>query len=189
MIKNLWYCEYTYLHRRALAYYIKKNDYLDNEEKKLLLKRAEIHDMDKMTLYLFRDKEKASKYHREHSSHHIKTNVLYTHDDLLESIFDYECAALTKPDKPLNAYDTVIKYYSEFTESYMPELRRLHMDHSYLAIEEKDKEYISSINVTENDILNEVSVYLNNNPENIYTELWDNLCSKEEYLTLINYKK
>jgi hypothetical protein len=32
-------------------------------------------------------------------------------------------------------------------------------------------------------------VYLNNNPENIYTELWDNLCSKEEYLTLINYKK
>jgi hypothetical protein len=30
---------------------------------------------------------------------------------------------------------------------------------------------------------------LNNNLENIYTELWDNLCSKEEYLTLLNYRK
>jgi hypothetical protein len=46
--------------------------YLTNDEKIILIERAKVHDMDKMTLYFFREKEKASKYHREHSTHHIK---------------------------------------------------------------------------------------------------------------------
>lgn len=188
MINNYDYCKYTYLHRKALAYYINKNHYLTVDEKKELLRRAKIHDMDKLTLYLFRDKEKASKYHRDHVSHHIKKDNPYSKYDLLESIFDYECAALTKPDKPLNAYDTVMKYYIEFKDSYIPELKRLHMDSSYLAVTDLDKEFIKSITTTENDILNEVSEYLNENISNIYTELWDKLCSKEEYQKLLNYR-
>jgi hypothetical protein len=171
MIKNYKYCEYTYLHRKALVYYIEKNEYLNDKEKNELLKRARIHDMDKLTLYLFRDKEEASKYHREHESHHIKKNVPFTKMDLLESIFDYECAALTKPDKPLNAYDTVVKYYSEFKDVYMKELKRLNMDSSYLAVTNEDIAFIENINVEESDILKEVSEYLKNTPENIYIKI------------------
>jgi hypothetical protein len=171
MLKNFEYCKYTYLHRKALTHYIEKNKYLEPEEKKALLERAKVHDMDKLTLYLFRDKEKASKYHRENTSHHIKSNTQYSELDLLESIFDYECAALTKPDKPLNAYDTVIKYYSEFKDVYLPELKRLHMDSSYLAVEEDDKLFIENIGVTEVDILHEVSEYLKENQDNVYVKL------------------
>jgi len=71
-MKNFEYCKYTYLHRRALLHYIQKNQYLTNEEKIILIERAKVHDMDKMTLYFFRGKEKASKYHREYATHHIK---------------------------------------------------------------------------------------------------------------------
>ena len=189
MLKNFEYCKYTYLHRKALTHYIEKNKYLEPEEKKALLERARVHDIDKLTLYLFRDKEKASKYHRENTSHHIKSNTQYSELDLLESIFDYECAALTKPDKPLNAYDTVIKYYSEFKDVYLPELKRLHMDSSYLAVEEDDKLFIENIGVTEVDILHEVSEYLKENQDNVYVKLWENLCSEDEYNNLIKRSK
>ena len=185
MIKNLDYCKYTYLHRKALAYYIKKNEYLTEEDRLELLKRAKVHDMDKLTLYLFWDKERASEYHRTHSSHHLKKWIPHSRIDLLESIFDYECAALTKPDKPLNAYDTVIKYYSDFKDEYLPELEKLHMNSSYIAVTQEDKEFIENIEVDENDILKEVSEYLRNNEANIYTELKDMLCSEDEYLSLI----
>jgi hypothetical protein len=104
----------------------------------------------------------------------------------LESIFDYECAALTKPDKPLNAYDTVIKYYSDFKDEYLPELEKLHMNLSYIAVTQEDKEFIENIEVDENDILKEVSEYLRNNEANIYTELKDMLCSEDEYQSLIS---
>ena len=185
MIKNYNYCKYTYLHRKALHYYIEKNNYLENQEKEILLKRAKIHDMDKLTLYLFRDKETASKYHRENASHHIKKGKAFTQEDILESIFDYECAALTKPDKPLNAYDTVMKYYPEFKDLYLPKLERLHMNSSYLAVTEEDKEFIEKIVVTENLILKEVSEYLNNTPKNIYRQLKSKLCTDKEYEMLI----
>ena len=186
MIKNYNYCKYTYLHRKALHYYIEKNNFLEDKEKETLLKRAKIHDMDKLTLYLFRDKESASKYHKENSSHHIKKWKPFTHEDILESVFDYECAALTKPDKPLNAYDTVIKYYPEFKNLYLPELKRLHMDSSYLAVTEEDKVFIKKIEVTENLILKEVSEYLNNTPNSIYVQLKSRLCSENEYRQLLN---
>ena len=185
MIKNFEYCKYTYIHRKALMYYIQKNEYLNEEEREQLLKRAEVHDMDKLTLYLFWDKELASKYHRNHSSHHIKKNIPHSRLDILESIFDYECAALTKPDKPLNAYDTVLKYYPEFKDEYLPELKRLHMDSSYLAVNEEDKSFIENIKVEENDILREVSKYLKSD-NNIYDILWEKLCSKLDYSKLVS---
>ena len=184
MIKNREYCKYTYLHRKALEYYIQKNILLTWEEKDSLLERARIHDMDKMLLYFFWEKEAASKYHREHSSHHLTKWKDYSYYDLLESIFDYECAALTKPDKPLNAYDTVLKYYSEFREDYLPILKRLDMDSSYLAVSEKDKEFINQFNPTEEDILKELANYLLETQDELYNELWDELCSKEEYIAL-----
>ena len=186
-MRNFDYCKYTFLHRKALQYYIEKNNYLTQDEKQALLKRAKVHDMDKLVLYLFREKESASKYHRDHASHHLKQWVPFSDLDLLESIFDYECAALTKPDKPLNAYDTVLNYYSDFKEYYLPVLKRLHMDSSYLAVSEEDKNYINQFIPTEKTILAEIREYLQNNTHAIYTELWNELCSKEEYEKLLKW--
>ena len=61
------------------------------------------------------------------------------------------------------------------------------MDSSYLAVEENDKLFIENISVTEADILHEVSEYLKGTQDNIYVEIWENLCSEEEYNKLIKY--
>lgn len=173
-MKNFEYCKYTYLHRIALKYYIEKNEYLTEEERRELLKRAEVHDMDKMSMYLYMDKKQASDMHRKFAHHHIKEpNNIYTPTemDYLESIFDYECAGLTKPDKPLNAYDTVLKYYPQYQDIYMPLLHRLHMDSSYVAFNDEDLAYISQFEVTEKDISTAVFNFLNTRKHNIFKDV------------------
>ena len=186
-IRNFWYCQYTWLHRRALMYYIQDNRFLTEEERKELLDRAMIHDMDKMTLYLFWNKQDASDYHRSTAGHHLKGTwqTDTSKYDILESIFDMECAALTKSDKPLNAYDTVMHFYPELSDLFLPELKRLHMDSSYCAVTDDAVSYINRFTVTEKTILNEVAEYLAENPDNVYQKLKDRLCIEQEYEKLI----
>ena len=43
-----------------------------------------------------------------------------TKADLVETVIDWECARFTKPDKPLDAYETLIKFYPEYKEVYLP---------------------------------------------------------------------
>ncbi len=185
MLKNLENIQYTYLHRKALTYYIENNKYLSDYEREELLKRAKIHDMDKMVLYLFWDKKEASKYHREHNPHHIsefiKNGNTPTDIDILESIFDCECAALTKSDKPLNAYDTVQTYYPELIDLYAPYLEKLKLNNSYCAITLDAIDYINAFDISEENLLSEIKEYLINNKDNIYERLMDKCCSKEEY--------
>lgn len=184
MLENYDYCKYTYLHRKALMYYIKNNKYLTNEERLELIKRAKIHDMDKLTLYLFWDKKEASKYHRRTATHHIKDDA--TNDfDILESIFDMECAALTKSDKPLNAYDTVVKWFPNLMDKFLPFLKRLHMDSSYCAITPNAIDYINKFDVNENIILDEVAIYLAENENNVYQVLKDKCCLEFQYKELL----
>ena len=54
------------------------------------------------------------KFHRKMNRHHVKNNLKKTTNDLIETIIDWECARLTKPDKPLNAYDTLMKFYPDY---------------------------------------------------------------------------
>jgi hypothetical protein len=70
-----------------------------------MLRRARIHDMDKMVMYLFMEQKEAQKIHMMHQPHHLENSLPRTYEDLVETIIDYECAPYTKPDKPLNAYD------------------------------------------------------------------------------------
>lgn len=183
-MKNLEYCVYTYKHRKALKKVIEDCKHLSNDDKVKLLKRASIHDMDKMVMYMFWDKKRSSNYHREHASHHIDNSIEKSRLDLLETIFDYECAGITKPDKPLNAYDTMYKFYPTYENELLPLLKELNMYSSYKVV---DKWNLADLSVTEKDILKEVSVYLRNNTNNICTELKDELCDYREYLKLIEY--
>ena len=83
------------------------------------------HDFVKMiNVFIFGDKI-ATKLHRKFSKHHDhKYFYKYKAPDLLAGVYrdipnkveaaiDWESARFTKPEKPLNAYDTWVKYYSD----------------------------------------------------------------------------
>ncbi len=85
--------------------------------------RGLLHDMDKVFMIIFcpwMDIKQIHQIHRKHSHHHVDNNLPKTNKDRLESIIDWECARYTKPDKPLNAYDTLMKFYPEQKGSYLP---------------------------------------------------------------------
>lgn len=93
------------------------------------------HDFIKMiNIAIFGDKI-ATKIHRRFSNHHAHVRYIrITYDDGLrtytkkqpygrfiknkiEAAIDWESARFTKPDKPLNAYETWKKYYSDIDMS------------------------------------------------------------------------
>lgn len=107
-MKNLEWCIYTYKHRIAFRHVVKK---LCKEPgvRDEMMKRASVHDMDKMLMYQFLDQNTAQMHHVRTQPHHLESGLGHTYTDLLETVIDYECAPYTKPDKPLNAYDFTIK--------------------------------------------------------------------------------
>ena len=105
-MRNLKWCIYTYRHRRAFEYCVNRlirEPSLRGE----MLRRARVHDMDKMVLYLFMDQREAQRLHTESQPHHLENDLERTYEDYVEVVLDYECAPYTKPDKPLNAFDFV----------------------------------------------------------------------------------
>jgi hypothetical protein len=155
-MKNKDYIEYTYKHRKIVIYlakkYFKKN--------KDLLKKVELHDLDKLFMYLFYEKESASDIHRDMISHH-QNSIPKTELDYMEMVLDWESARYTKPDKPLNAYDTLIKYYPDMEDNILPILKSIGIDKSGLPMEEDVWEYTQSISeVTLDDIKKEFITYV-----------------------------
>ena len=130
-MNRFYYVKYTILHRKAFR----------KVEKKLFGKnslRGYLHDLDKVILYPLLGKKLTSKLHRKFSRHHINSAKSYS--DYREMVIDWECARYTKPDKPLNAYDTLYKYYPQLEEKILPILKELKIDKSkFKDIKEIDK--------------------------------------------------
>ena len=155
-MKNKDYIEYTYKHRKIVIYLANKY-YKDNKE---LLNKVKLHDLDKLFMYLFYEKEDASNIHRDLMSHH-QNKIVKDKLDYMEMVLDWESARYTKPDKPLNAYDTLYRFYPELEEHILPILKELGIDKPSLPMEEDVWEYTQSIvNVTKEDIKNEIIEYL-----------------------------
>lgn len=93
------------------------------------------HDLIKMiNIAIFGDKI-ATKIHRKFSNHHAHMRYIrITYDEgvriytkkqpygrfiknKIEAVIDWESARFTKPNKPLNAYETWKKYYSDIDMS------------------------------------------------------------------------
>ena len=111
---------YTIRHKKAFL----------EVEKKLRGKntwRGYLHDIDKPFLYLslWIKFEDIQKIHRKNNKHHVRNNLTKTRDDLIDTIIDWECARITKPDKPLNAYETLLKFYSDKKDEFLPIIREL----------------------------------------------------------------
>ena len=108
--------KYTIDHRKA---FIKL-------EKKILgynTLRGYLHDLDKVFLKIFLSPELTHKIHRSYSKHHARN--ARTEEDYIQMIIDMECARFTKPDKPLNARDTLKAYYPYLVYKLEPLLKKL----------------------------------------------------------------
>ncbi|MGL5692073.1 MAG: hypothetical protein ACRDD8_14820 [Bacteroidales bacterium] len=86
-----------------------------------------LHDVDKLFMYPFFSKEKVTRIHRLHNKHHVKHQAVGSIrlSDVVDAIVDWECARITKPDKPLNARDTLYKFYPQHSEQFEPILKFL----------------------------------------------------------------
>ena len=109
---------------------------------------------------LFYNKKDVSNVHRQLSSHH-DNSIEKTDADYVEMVLDWESARYTKPDKPLNAYDTLYKYYPEMKEKILPILKKFKIDKSGLPMEEDVLEYAKSLsNTSIDDIKEELKHYI-----------------------------
>lgn len=90
--------KYTMAHRRALNELAAKFGY-----------SFPLHDLDKVFLYPLLGKRLTHNLHRRLSGHHFHNGDIR---NKTEAALDWECARMTKPDKPLDAYDTWRKYYT-----------------------------------------------------------------------------
>lgn len=119
--ENLGAIKYTKAHRKAYK----------EVEKELLghnTWRSLVHDLDKVILYNFLPFEKVKKFHRNTARHH-ENNIKKKRNDYIDMIIDWECARRTKPDKPLNAYDTMYKFYPHLEKEILPILKKFGLDH------------------------------------------------------------
>ena len=139
-----------------------------------MLRRASVHDMDKMVMYLFMDQKAAQELHVKTQPHHLENDLPRTYEDYVETVMDYECAPYTKPDKPLNAYEFthLLMEWNVLDEergnrliSIMEELG-IACPSSY-ADDVEGQEYIESLKeVTEEMIYEEILTYIDDNPDN-----------------------
>lgn len=130
-MKNFEHIKYTYKHRKIVMLLAEKY-FKDNQE---LLEQVKQHDLDKLYLYLFYDKKTVSRIHREQSAHH-ENDLEKTHLDYVEMVLDWESARYTKPDKPLNAFDTLYAYYPEMEDVILPILQDMGIAETNTPMEE-----------------------------------------------------
>ena len=151
-MRNREYIEYTFKHRKVVMLLAKKY-FKDNKE---LLKQVELHDLDKLYMYLFYDKKTVSKLHREQSSHH-DNDLEKTDLDYKEMVLDWESARYTKPDKPLNAFDTLYMFYPEMVDVILPVLKEMGIARTNIPMEEDILKAVGEIGeVTDEEIEKEL---------------------------------
>lgn len=80
--------------------------------------RSLFHDLDKIILYNFFEYKTVHDFHTNHMKHHSKKAKSQT--DFIQMVIDWECARFTKPDKPLNARETLYKFYPELEDNVIP---------------------------------------------------------------------
>ena len=120
MKSRLKHVLYTFQHKKAFL----------RVEKQLRGKNTlhgYLHDTEKMLLYLFcfwLNLKQIQAFHRKHNKHHVENDLPKSQEDLLDAVIDWECARQTKPDKPLNAYQTLMKFYPEYQDTYLPVIRK-----------------------------------------------------------------
>ena len=120
MKSRLEACCYTLRHRKAFRE-TEKNIY------GYVSLRSYFHDLDKVFMYPILGVRLSHKIHTRFARHHSRR--ARTERDYREMVIDWECARFTKPDKPLNAYDTLYRYHPQLESKILPILRQYGLDH------------------------------------------------------------
>ena len=151
-MKNFEHIKYTFKHRKIVMLLAEK--YFGNNQE--LLEQVKAHDLDKMYMYLFYDKKDASNIHRDKTVHH-ENELEKTELDYIEMVLDWESARYTKPDKPLNAYDTLVNYYPQMTDVILPILKEMGIAESGLEMDQDILEAAKQLdNTSEEDVVSEL---------------------------------
>ncbi len=114
------YIDYTWQHKKAFL----------QVEKKILGKNTisgYLHDLDKIFLYMIpflNPQTTTQKIHKLYSKHHLDNRFKKSPKNYIETLIDWECARITKPDKPLNCYDTLVKYYPQYADTMLPFIQK-----------------------------------------------------------------
>ena len=120
--ENIGAIKYTKEHRKAFK----------KIEKQVLghnTWRSLVHDLDKLILYNIWTHKKVKEFHRNTARHHVENKIKKSRNDYIEMIIDWECARYTKPDKPLNAYDTLYNIYPNLEKEILPLLKEFNLDY------------------------------------------------------------
>ena len=111
--------------------------FLATEKKIIGYYKYIFHDIDKLFMYIllpFLGKRRIGQIHQKYQKHHpiytigkgkIKQFKSPSSVNWEEAIIDWECAKISKPDKPLNARDTMEKFYPEYREIVEVYLRKM----------------------------------------------------------------
>ena len=88
-----------------------------------------LHDADKLLMYCnpILNEKQIQQIHRSKRPHHV-CPAQKSVKNLLEMYIDWECAALTKPDKPLDAYATMLHFYQDKIMDMFPVCLALNPD-------------------------------------------------------------
>lgn len=178
---NFKQVKYSIMHRDVVRLLTAK--YIDDEE---FLKRVYFHDMDKVLLYMQESIASSHNKHLTHISHHLEADGKKTKDDYLETVIDWDSARYTKPDKLLNAYQTLKKFYPDFYVEVIPILKELGLDCDDVPI---DKEILNAVlhkDYDSNYCLKEIAEYVKyliNNKINFYYDIYETLGNVYAFLT------
>jgi hypothetical protein len=114
---------------KRIKYILKHKYYFLKIEYKLTNKitlSGILHDVDKIFMLLFTSKsvKEIQKIHRSKARHHANDQIK-SEKDYIQMVIDWECARYSKPDKQLNARQTLDKFYPYLTEKVLPIIEKL----------------------------------------------------------------
>lgn len=119
--KSYKHIPYTFKHWKMV---------LKLEKKYIGYYKYPFHDLDKLFMYIFfpyLGTKVIQKIHTKFADHHLRKYKKHMNFD--EAILDWESARFTKPDKPLDAWDTYQKYFTEFSNELLPIFEKFNLKH------------------------------------------------------------
>lgn len=119
--KSYKHIPYTFKHWKMV---------LNLEKKYIGYYKYPFHDLDKLFMYIFfpyLGTKVIQKIHTRFAKHHLRKYKKHMNFD--EAILDWESARFTKPDKPLDAWDTYQKYFTEFSNELLPIFEKFNLIH------------------------------------------------------------
>lgn len=119
--KSYKHIPYTFKHWKMV---------LKLEKKYIGYYKYPFHDLDKLFMYIFfpyLGTKVIQKIHTKFADHHLRKYKKYMNFD--EAILDWESARFTKPDKPLDAWDTYQKYFTKFSNELLPIFEKFNLKH------------------------------------------------------------